>query len=291
MKALPPDLGILYRMRLQEASTSNHDDTAVVTEDKFKQVKHLMTFLRIQVEAREERNFDQASFSASPRLHRREQRPMELNPPYPAALSIEVRTPHTCPCLLCNASDHTVQECSMSLTSEAKRRKLQALRRCFRCAKRNHVASECRSAKNLQRAHCAGQHLTSLCNFCTPTQNQAKRLGNASPSLQRASGPDTIDTPPHATSVSTSGTGLMPVFLQTGGALAVAPARSILLRFLLDTGSQRTFVRLQDVSRAPNAPVQGVERINLFTFGKAPRPVTLTCNLVSVTFRRQHSTN
>ncbi|KAH7974469.1 hypothetical protein HPB49_015735 [Dermacentor silvarum] len=117
MKALPPDLGILYRRWLQEASSSNHDDTAVVTEDKFKQVEHLMTFLRIQVEAREARNFDQASSSASQRLHRREQRPMELNPPYPAALPIEVRTPYTCPRLLCNASDHTAQECSMSLTS------------------------------------------------------------------------------------------------------------------------------------------------------------------------------
>ncbi|KAH7965378.1 hypothetical protein HPB49_006664 [Dermacentor silvarum] len=42
------------------------------------------------------------------------------------------------PCLLYNASDHTVQECSTSLTSEEKRRKLQPRRRCFLCAKCNH---------------------------------------------------------------------------------------------------------------------------------------------------------
>ncbi|KAH7977292.1 hypothetical protein HPB49_000327 [Dermacentor silvarum] len=82
----------------------------------------------------------------------------------------------------------------------------------------------------------------------------------------------------------------MPVFLQTGRAWAVAPARSVLLRFLLDTGSQRTFV-WWDVARALNCPVQGVERLALFTFGKTQRLVTLTCNRVSVTLRTQQSTN
>ncbi|KAH7941183.1 hypothetical protein HPB49_010813 [Dermacentor silvarum] len=290
-KALPPELSsILYRQRLKEASLSNHDDTAAVTEDKSQQVKHLMTFLRIQVEAREESNLDQASSSASQRLHQRESRPLELNPPSAAALSIEVRTPYTRPCLLCNASDHT-HECSTSLTSEETRRKLQARRRCFRCAKRNDVATEFRSARNLQCAHCAGQHLTSLCNASTPSHEQSKRLGNVSaPSVQRARESVSIDTPPRATSVSTSGTGLMPVFLQIGRAWAVRPARSILLRFLLDTGSQRTFVR-RDVGRTLNCLVQSVERLTLFTFGKTHRPVTLICNRVSVTLRSQHSTN
>ncbi|KAH7936551.1 hypothetical protein HPB49_001161 [Dermacentor silvarum] len=68
IKALPPDLGILFRQRLKETSSLNHDDTAAVT-DKSHQVKHLMTSLSIQVEAREERFFDQASSSASQRYH------------------------------------------------------------------------------------------------------------------------------------------------------------------------------------------------------------------------------
>ncbi|KAH7973906.1 hypothetical protein HPB49_006802 [Dermacentor silvarum] len=72
MKALPPDLGILYRQRLQQASSSNHDDTAAITEDKSKLVKHVLTFLRFQVEAREESNFGKDSLCASQRLHRRE---------------------------------------------------------------------------------------------------------------------------------------------------------------------------------------------------------------------------
>ncbi|KAH7944936.1 hypothetical protein HPB49_002437 [Dermacentor silvarum] len=65
MKALPPDVGSLYCQLLKEASSWNHGDTAVVTEDKSEQVKHVMTFLRIQVEAREEGHLDQASSSAS----------------------------------------------------------------------------------------------------------------------------------------------------------------------------------------------------------------------------------
>ncbi|KAH7953195.1 hypothetical protein HPB49_005857 [Dermacentor silvarum] len=160
------------------------------------------------LKAREGGIFNQASSSASQRHHPRESRPLELNPPSAVALSTEMRSPYTRSCLLCNASDHTVLECSTSLNSEEKRRKLQARRRCFRCAKRNHVASECRSARNLKCAHCAGQHLTSLCNVCTPTQNHARRLGNASaPSVQRASGSESVNKPPPATSVSSRCTG------------------------------------------------------------------------------------
>ncbi|KAH7974106.1 hypothetical protein HPB49_010146 [Dermacentor silvarum] len=85
-------------------------------------------------------------------------------------------------------------------------------------------------------------------------------------------------------------TGLMPVFLPTGRAWAITQARSVLLRFLLDTGSQRTIVR-RDVARALNCPVQGVERFTPFTFGKTHRPVTLTCSRVSVTLRIPHNTN
>ncbi|KAH7959752.1 hypothetical protein HPB49_013545 [Dermacentor silvarum] len=40
-----------------------------------------------------------------------------------------------------------------------------------------------------------------------------------------------------------------------------------------------------------NCSVQGIERLALFTFGKTHRPVTLTCNRVSIALRSQHSTN
>ncbi|KAH7973617.1 hypothetical protein HPB49_003088 [Dermacentor silvarum] len=160
--------------------------------------------------------YEQVSFTKTSVGLATEPRPPIL--PCPTAQLVSpVRSPYTRPCLLCNASHHTVLECSTSLTAEEKRRELQARRRCFRCAKGNYVVSECRSARNFQCAHCAGQPLTSLCNVCTPTQNEAKRQGNMSaPSVQRASGPASIDTPPPATSVSTSGIAVMTVFLQTG---------------------------------------------------------------------------
>ncbi|KAH7945334.1 hypothetical protein HPB49_009673 [Dermacentor silvarum] len=82
----------------------------------------------------------------------------------------------------------------------------------------------------------------------------------------------------------------MPVILQTGRAWAATPAKSILLRFLSDKDSQRTFVR-QDIFRALNCPVQGIQCVTLFTFGETHRPVTVTCNRVSVTIRSQHRTN
>ncbi|KAH7949322.1 hypothetical protein HPB49_007715 [Dermacentor silvarum] len=89
MKALPPDLGILYRQWLKEASTLNHNSDCrrqrLQRLQKMyylqKQVKHLMTFLPIQVEARQEGALNQASSSANQRHHPREFRPLELTRP------------------------------------------------------------------------------------------------------------------------------------------------------------------------------------------------------------------
>ncbi|KAH7940748.1 hypothetical protein HPB49_005131 [Dermacentor silvarum] len=154
-KALPPDLGILYCQRLKEAS-SNHADTVVGTRDNSKEVKHLVTFLGFQGKATKESCLDQASSSASQRHHQRESRPLVLHSPSATLLSTEEKSPYTRPCLLCNQSDHIVRECSPSLTSEEKRIRLQACGHCFRCTKRNHVASEYQSIRTLQWTHWVG---------------------------------------------------------------------------------------------------------------------------------------
>ncbi|KAH6930827.1 hypothetical protein HPB50_019705 [Hyalomma asiaticum] len=82
----------------------------------------------------------------------------------------------------------------------------------------------------------------------------------------------------------------MPVLLQTGRAWAIAPAKTILIRFLLDSGSQRSFVR-QDIARTLKCPVRGTERLNLFTFGKTHLPSTITCERVAIMLRSQHNSN
>ncbi|KAL1476555.1 hypothetical protein MTO96_018394 [Rhipicephalus appendiculatus] len=166
-------------------------------------------------------------------------------------------------------------------------KRLHAEKLCFRCAKRNHFANDCRTARTLQCRRCTGRHLTSLCDINNMT-NRSQRANNTS--VRQDHAPGSTTTPSRATSVSTTGAGLTPVLLQTGRAWAIAPAKTVLVRFLLDTGSQRSFIR-QDIARALKCPVRGTERLTLFTFGQAKRPATLTCERVALTLRSQHSSN
>ncbi|XP_037514045.1 uncharacterized protein LOC119390470 [Rhipicephalus sanguineus] len=275
----------MYRQRQKETLLAENADASQGAQSQ--QVKDLMNFIRVQIEIREESGLEEATSSTSRRHPQREFRPPQPPLPSAAALSAEVRPPYSRPCLLCNSPEHTIQECSERLTPEEKRRRLQVDKLCFRCAKRNHFANDCRTSRSLQCHQCAGRHLTSLCDI-NNVRNRSQRTGNASAPQDRASGSAT--TPYRATSVSTSGAGLTPVLLQTGRAWAIAPEKTVLVRFLLDTGSQRSFVR-QDIARALKCPVRGTERLTLFTFGKTQRPATLTCERVAVTLRSQHSSN
>ncbi|KAH7964527.1 hypothetical protein HPB51_027230 [Rhipicephalus microplus] len=80
------------------------------------------------------------------------------------------------------------------------------------------------------------------------------------------------------------------ILLQTGKAWAIAPAKTVLVQLLLNTGSQRSFIR-QDVARDLNFLVQGTERPSLFTFGQSKRPATFTCERVALTLRSKHGSN
>ncbi|KAH7943210.1 hypothetical protein HPB52_006522 [Rhipicephalus sanguineus] len=281
----PPDLSILYRQRQKEALLAENADASQGAQSQ--QVKDLMNFIRVQIEMREESGLEEATWSTSRQHPQREFRPPQPPLLSAAALSAEVRPPYSRPCLLCNSPEHTIQECSERITPEDKRRRLQVDKLCFRCAKRNHFANDCRTSRFLRCHQCTGRHLTSLCDI-NNVRNRSQRAGNASAPQDRALGSAT--NPSRATSVSTSGAGLTPVLLQTGRAWAIAPEKTVLGRFLLDTGSQRSFVR-QDIARALKCPVRGTERLTLFTFGKTQRPATLTCERVAVTLRSQHSSN
>ncbi|KAH7977093.1 hypothetical protein HPB51_027048 [Rhipicephalus microplus] len=68
------------------------------------------------------------------------------------------------------------------------------------------------------------------------------------------------------------------------------PPKTVLVQLLLNTGSQRSFIR-QDVSRDLKFPVRDAERLTLFTFGQMKRPATFTCERVALTLRSKHGSN
>ncbi|XP_049276084.1 uncharacterized protein LOC125760267 [Rhipicephalus sanguineus] len=191
IQALPPDLSILYRQRQKEDLLAENADAYQGAQSQ--QVKDLMNFIRVQIEIREQSGLEEATPSTSRRHPQRGFRPPQPPLPSAAALSAEVRSPYSRPCLLCNSPEHTIQECSERLTPEEKRRRLQVDKLCFRCAKRNHFANDCRTSRSLQCHQCAGQHLTSLCDI-NNVRNRSQRTGNASAPQDRASGP--VTSPP-----------------------------------------------------------------------------------------------
>ncbi|XP_077545161.1 uncharacterized protein LOC144158266 [Haemaphysalis longicornis] len=104
--------------------------------------------------------------------------------------------------------------------------------------------------------------------------------------------PPTVPKPSHAASsvvtASTRTTRPTPVYLQTCRAWATGPNGQLLVRVLLDTGSQRTFIR-RDVSRALGYSVEGVEDLKLVTFGKSHHAAAEKYPRVSVTVASQNN--
>ncbi|XP_077553530.1 uncharacterized protein LOC144168409 [Haemaphysalis longicornis] len=105
-------------------------------------------------------------------------------------------------------------------------------------------------------------------------------------------GPPKVPKPSHAASsgvtASTRTTRPTPVYLQTCRAWATGPNGKLLVRVLLDTGSQRMFVR-RGVSRALGCPVEDVEDLKLVTFGKSHHAAAEKYPRVSVTVASQNN--
>lgn len=284
LRTLPHDLGLLYRQRLKEAQ-QDASEVSASPSARSKEIKVILDFLRVQVEIREE----SASDRSVPSTHRVQERgqssPSRVVLPTAMTLSAQCPSAGRPRCQLCNAQDHVLAHCTSAVSPEEKRKRLQANRCCFRCGKHNHFARHCRTANSLVCSHCSRRHLTSLCDIQLP----AEGFWPTSPeSKKRRSKGAAINNASAVTSTSTSGAGPMSVLLQTGRAWALGKSHQRLVRFSLDTGSQRTFIR-RDVSQALCCPVNGVERLTLSTFGDTRPRAPVTCNRVSLTLKSQHN--
>ncbi|XP_077548092.1 uncharacterized protein LOC144160812 [Haemaphysalis longicornis] len=282
LKALPHDIALLYRQRMKESAANEVNGDA-------KQVQEILDFLRIQVEIREEGYMD----STGPQVRRppapRPTPHEEFSPPSAAALHAESSPPPRGDCCpLCDGRGHGIPQCTTNVPPEEKRRRLQAGRHCFRCGKQNHIARACQTARTLSCSRCSRRHLTSLCDVAQPGSAHATRSSHSA----GQGGPPTVPKPSHAASsvvtASTRSTRPTPVYLQTCRAWATGPNGQLLVRVLLDTGSQRTFVR-RDVSRALGYSVEGVEDLKLVTFGKSHHAAAEKYPRVSVTVASQNN--
>ncbi|KAH7943590.1 hypothetical protein HPB52_009381 [Rhipicephalus sanguineus] len=250
-------------------------------EDRIRRAKDLLTFLRIQVEVREE-----GRLQLRRRPHESEKMSMatestggaEHIPSAASLTSSAVSVNQVCP--LCNSSGHSIISCNATLSADDKRVRLRNNNCCFRCGTRNHIARLCKKSYSLTCGTCRRRHLTILCELSRPVEGlpptaESVALGRPSlPSLRTV------------TTAQSTHIGSTAVLLQTGRIWAECGTRRLLVRVLLDSGSQRSYIR-EDAARKLQCSVVGREELSLITFGNSKSQRRLRAERVSVRLRSQ----
>ncbi|KAH7935337.1 hypothetical protein HPB52_006417 [Rhipicephalus sanguineus] len=250
-------------------------------EDRIRRAKDLLTFLRIQVEVREE-----GRLQLRRRPHESEKMSMatestggaEHIPSAASLTSSAVSVNEVCP--LCNSSGHSIISCNATLSADDKRVRLRNNNCCFRCGTRNHIARLCKKSYSLTCGTCRRRHLTILCELSRPVEGlpptaESVALGRPSlPSLRTV------------TTAQSTHIGSTAVLLQTGRIWAECGTRRLLVRVLLDSGSQRSYIR-EDAARKLQCSVVGREELTLITFGNSKSQRRLRAERVSVRPRSQ----
>ncbi|KAG0429605.1 hypothetical protein HPB47_023431 [Ixodes persulcatus] len=213
MRALPEDLALMYRQKIKESATTDSPNALEWRPDD--QVKLIMTFLQIQIEIREEGCMEPPTRASEGTPHQPNLQTQSISNK-PSALPLTNESVHrrVLSCPLCGSAEHEVQSCQ--------------------CAKRNHIARACRTARSLTCTACGGHHLTILCDVCRPPQ-AAQGIGQSGEESTPNSAA-VISAPMNAARQGPS------VLLQTGQVWASSLHERVPVRLLLDSGSQRTFV-------------------------------------------------
>ncbi|KAH7969807.1 hypothetical protein HPB52_021965 [Rhipicephalus sanguineus] len=169
MRCLPDDLAILYRQKSKEAA---QDTSGIATpEERARQDAEMLSFLRIQIEVREEGRPGRTPSAFSRLLPEEDVEPPSapmghLSTASALAAESAAVTEEVCP--LCSSCQHTIADCNVQLSAEEKRARLRTARCCYRCGLQNHMARFCRRARSVICSKCNRRHLTMLCELFTP---------------------------------------------------------------------------------------------------------------------------
>lgn len=160
---------------------------------------------------------------------------------------------------------HYSASCKTVLDSEARKKILRDSKRCFICLRKGHQATSCQITKTCR--NCSGKHHQSICPSASAPKNEKKEVaetGNA----EREKGDTNASTNNFCATTTFTRTGKGSVLLQTARAIASNGSRSIPVRILFDTGSQRSYFKSSLQRQLKLEPIK-TETLHLNTFGES----------------------
>ena len=169
-------------------------------------------------------------------------------------------------CSFCNG-DHTSSSCPRVTGVDAQKEILRKSGRCFVCLRKNHISRNCRSS--LKCNACNGRHHVSIC----PNRNTRTPVTTPNHEDRRTE---------EVTSTNLSVGAHTPILLQTVSTAAMNPDDASICaqaRFILDGGSQRTYITLEAKERL-QLPTERKEII-IKTFGSNEKSLR-DCDVVKV---------
>ena len=175
----------------------------------------------------------------------------------------------TIACIYCNHSGHVPEACRTVTSIDARKQMIREAKRCFVCLKTGHLGRDCWAKSRCSQCH--GKHHTSICyKSKSPAESKqqepvASSAGTLASSRLNPSAPafDSSSTPTMLTDSRQT------ALLQTACALAFnpqIPARQTELRFIFDSGSQRSYITDQ-ACKALALTARGVKTMSIMTFG------------------------
>lgn len=189
-------------------------------------------------------------------------------------------TPSCCYC----KQNHPSKDCITVTTAAARKQILRSDGRCFNCLAKGHLSRQCRSAGRCFK--CKSKHHTSVCEG----QNRPPSSTDQSHAQTQESALNPDAPPFTATANNFCASSVKSVMLQTAKACiynVTAPQRSVKIRLLLDSGSQRSYLSERARRLLKLQPV-GEQRLSIATFGSSRERIQ-TYPIVEVGMRVKES--
>ncbi|UYV69100.1 hypothetical protein LAZ67_6002418 [Cordylochernes scorpioides] len=226
----------------------------------FDKLEGLIEFLKQEVKNAERISFVAEGFEPSLPL---KQGKRENNPPKIHTASALFVGKTNLPCLFCDKDNHFSQNCfkAAKMLESDRLKRVRDAKVCFKCLRKNHLKKDCRSFVRCKR--CQGPHFEIMCRGTSHSQENLNwRSDNRShnSSAEQNEGNNEPVTA-MANQVCTNNISLMTLIVKIKG-----PKRSKMVRVLLDSGSQKSYIR-RSLAKELDLPKVGEVKLNKFLFG------------------------